>query len=71
MLANLIGMPLTGLVIMPAGMAVLVTGALPGPQVIDNAALLTMQVGIDDAPSMAGLHHQPRRGEWHRRRPPC
>ena len=54
MLANLIGIPLTGLVIMPAGMAVLVTGALPGPQVIDNAALLTMQVGIDSLLAVNG-----------------
>ena len=53
-LANLIGIPLTGLVIMPAGMAVLVTGALPGPQVIDNAALLIMQVGIDSLLAVNG-----------------
>ena len=53
-LANLIGIPLTGLLIMPAGMAVLVTGALPGPQVFDDAALAAMQFGIDALLAVAG-----------------
>ena len=54
MLANLIGIPLTGLLIMPAGMAVLVTGALPGPQVFDDAALAAMQFGIDALLAVTG-----------------
>ena len=45
--ANLIGIPLTGLLIMPAGMAVLVAGALPVPQVVETAALIAMRFGID------------------------
>ena len=53
-LANLVGIPLTGLVIMPAGMAVLVTGALPGPKGIDDAALLAMQFGIDSLLAVNG-----------------
>ncbi|MEC8215642.1 MAG: ComEC/Rec2 family competence protein [Pseudomonadota bacterium] len=53
-LANLIGIPLTGLLVMPAGMAVLVTGALPGPQVIDDAALLAMQFAIDALLAVTG-----------------
>ena len=40
---------------MTAGMAVLVTGALPGPQVIDDAALLAMQFGIDALFAVTGL----------------
>ena len=72
-LANLIGIPLTGLVIMPAGMAVLVTGALPGPQVFDDAALAAMQFGIDALLAVtgwfAGLPATPL--AWRRRRPPC
>ena len=47
MLANLIGIPLTGLLVMPVGMAVLATGALPWPQVFEDAALPAMQFRID------------------------
>ena len=53
-LANLIGIPLTGLLIMPAGMAVLVTGALPGPQLFDDAALAAMEFGIDALLAVTG-----------------
>ena len=53
-IANLIGIPLTGLLVMPAGMAVLATAALPGPQLIDDAALLVMQIGIDALLAVTG-----------------
>lgn len=63
-LANMIDIPLTGLLVLPAGMALLVTGALPGPQVIHDAALLAMQFGIDALLAVtgwfAGLPASPR-----------
>ena len=44
--ANLIGIPLTGLWIMPAGLTVLATQLLPVPQMIADICLWVMQVGI-------------------------
>lgn len=54
-LANLLGIPLTGLWIMPAGLAVLITGALPLPLFIQQMALLAMQGGIDALVLVAGM----------------
>ena len=44
--ANLIGIPLTGLWIMPTGLTVLATQLLPVPQMIADICLWLMQVGI-------------------------
>ncbi len=52
--ANLLGIPLTGLWIMPAGLAVLITTALPVPDFLSRLALLAMQGGIDMLVSTAG-----------------
>lgn len=52
--ANLLGIPLTGLWIMPAGLAVLITGALPVPDFLSKLALLAMQGGIDALVMVAG-----------------
>ena len=54
-LANLLGIPLTGLWIMPAGLAVLITGALPLPAFLHQIALLAMQGGIDALVLVAGM----------------
>ena len=54
-LANLFGIPLTGLWIMPAGLAVLITGALPVPAFAHQLALLVMQGGIDALVLVAGM----------------
>ena len=45
-IANLIGIPLTGLWIMPAGLTVLATQLLPVPQMMADACLWVMQLGI-------------------------
>jgi competence protein ComEC len=45
-IANLIGIPLTGLWIMPAGLTVLATQLLPVPQMIADACLWVIQLGI-------------------------
>ena len=52
--ANLLGIPLTGLWIMPAGLAVLITSALPVPDFLSKLALLAMQGGIDTLVMVAG-----------------
>lgn len=52
--ANLLGIPLTGLWIMPAGLAVLITDALPVPDFLSGLALLAMQGGIDALVMVAG-----------------
>ena len=52
--ANLLGIPLTGLWIMPAGLAVLITAALPVPAFVHKVALLAMQGGIDALVRVAG-----------------
>ena len=54
-IANLVGIPLTGLWIMPAGLVVLITGVLPVPAFLFNLALLVMQGGIDALVLVAGL----------------
>ena len=53
-MANLVGIPLTGLWIMPAGLAVLITDFLPVPPPVARAALLAMQTGIDVLVTVAG-----------------
>ena len=45
-LANLVGIPLTGLWIMPAGLTVLLTHLMPVPSFVADACLWVMQVGI-------------------------
>lgn len=52
--ANLLGIPLTGLWIMPAGLAVMITSALPVPDFLSKLALLAMQGGIDTLVMVAG-----------------
>ena len=54
-LANLAGIPLTGLWIMPAGLFVLATQFLPVPSWMAAAALWVMQSGIDWLVVVAGL----------------
>ena len=54
-LANLVGIPLTGLWIMPAGLAVLATQLLPVPSFIAYGCLWVMQ---------AGLHMLVRVADW-------
>ena len=54
-LANLAGIPLTGLWIMPAGLFVLATQFLPVPSWMAGAALWVMQAGIDWLVVVAGL----------------
>ena len=54
-LANLAGIPLTGLWIMPAGLAVLATQLLPVPSFIADGCLWVMQ---------AGLHILVRVADW-------
>lgn len=54
-LANLVGIPLTGLWIMPAGLAVLATQLLPVPSFIADGCLWVMQ---------AGLHMLVRVADW-------
>ena len=44
--ANLIGIPLTGVWIMPAGLVVLTTEFLPVPEVVHDASLTVMQADI-------------------------
>jgi len=53
-IANLFGIPLTGLWIMPAGLAVLITDALPLPALISNLPVLVMQGGINTLVMVAG-----------------
>jgi ComEC/Rec2-related protein len=53
-LANLAGIPLTALWIMPAGLAVLVTQLLPFPGFMADASLWIMQSGIDVLIAVAG-----------------
>ncbi len=53
-MANLIGIPLTGLWIMPAGLAVLITDALPVPHFMSNLAMFVMQGGINALVMAAG-----------------
>ena len=69
-LANLIGIPLTGLLIMPAGMAVLVTGALPGPRSSTTPRWQPCSSGSTPClPLPAGSPVcRPRPGVWRRRR---
>ena len=54
-LANLAGIPLTGLWIMPAGLGVLLTQFLPAPDWLAGLALLVMQRGIQSLVFVAGL----------------
>ena len=54
-LANLAGIPLTGLWIMPAGLLVLATQFLPVPDWLSGLALWVMQLGIDMLVMVAGL----------------
>jgi len=53
--ANLVGIPLTGLWIMPAGLFVLATQFLPVPGWLGELALWVMQLGIDVLVMVAGL----------------
>jgi len=54
-LANLVGIPLTGLWIMPSGLLVLATQFLPVPAVMEGAALSLMGAGIDLLVRTAGF----------------
>lgn len=54
-LANLAGIPLTGLWIMPSGLLVLVTQFLPVPTFIEVSALAVMGAGIDLLVKVAAL----------------
>ena len=54
-LANLAGIPLTGLWIMPAGLGVLLTQFLPSPDWLATVALWVMQLGIEGLVVVAGL----------------
>ena len=54
-LANLIGIPLTGIWIMPSGLLVLATQFLPVPAVVQAAALSLMGAGIDLLVGTAGF----------------
>ena len=54
-LANLAGIPLTGLWIMPSGLLVLVTQFLPVPAFIEASALAVMGAGIDLLINVAAL----------------
>lgn len=54
-LANLAGIPLTGLWIMPSGLVVLVTQFLPVPGVMETAALAVMEAGINLLVMVAAL----------------
>ena len=54
-LANLAGIPLTGLWIMPAGLGVLLTQFLPSPDWLAAVALWIMQLGIEGLVVVAGL----------------
>lgn len=54
-IANLAGIPLTGLWIMPAGLLVLATQFLPVPGWMSGAALSAMKAGIDLLVAVAGL----------------
>ena len=54
-LANLAGIPLTGLWIMPAGLGVLLTQFLPAPNWLAGLALLVMQRGIQSLVFVAGF----------------
>ena len=64
-LANLAGIPLTGLWIMPAGLVVLLTQFLPAPDFVAGIALRVMQLGIEClvlvAGALAGLPLAPLR----------
>ena len=53
-IANLGGIPLTGLWIMPAGLAVLITEFLPVPALIHDISLMLMQTGINVLVRIAG-----------------
>ena len=53
-MANLLGIPLTGLWIMPAGLAVLITDMLPLPEFISILPVLVMQGGINALVMVAG-----------------
>ena len=53
--ANLAGIPLTGLWIMPSGLVVLVTQFLPVPAFVETAALAVMAVGIGLLVQVAAL----------------
>ena len=53
--ANLAGIPLTGLWIMPSGLMVLVTQFLPVPAFVETAALAAMAVGIGLLVELAAL----------------
>ena len=46
-LANLVGIPLTGIWIMPSGLLVLVTQFLPVPLLAESVAVALMETGID------------------------
>lgn len=54
-LANLAGIPLTGIWIMPSGLLVLVTQFMPVPDIVEGAALALMQTGIDLLVKVAAL----------------
>ena len=62
--ANLLGIPLTGLWIMPAGLAVLITTALPVPDLIHKMALLVMQSGINALVTVAGWFESLPASPW-------
>ncbi|MEL0197062.1 MAG: ComEC/Rec2 family competence protein [Rhodobiaceae bacterium] len=62
--ANLLGIPLTGLWIMPAGLAVLITTALPVPVLVHKAALLVMQTGIDALVTVASWFESLPASPW-------
>ena len=55
LLANLAGIPLTGLWIMRAGLGVLLTQFLPSPDWLATVALWVMQLGIEGLVVVAGL----------------
>lgn len=54
-LANLVGIPLTGIWIMPSGLLVLVTQFLPVPQPVEVMAMALMGTGIDLLVTTAGF----------------
>lgn len=54
-LANLAGIPLTGLWIMPAGLLVLATQFLPVPAFVAQGALYVMQAGIEVLVTVAAM----------------
>ena len=70
-LANLIGIPLTGIWIMPSGLLVLATQFLPVPAVVQAAALSLMGAGIDLLVGTAGFLLTCRLRRSMSRRPVC